>query len=888
MTEISSIQFDELDNLYTWFEHVVSLDPEKIAVIDAEGDTSYRLLRQKAEAVHAALVIRSIRPNQRVAILMERSSDLIATILGILRAGCTYIPLDPRDPQKRIAKMISQSDVAAIFSDLPESILQKTLPDRQNHQVIAPHTLPMRQSGVPVLAIEPGRECLAYMLYTSGTTGEPKAVMISQANLLQTLFTARNLLGVLPTDRYLAVSTVAFDASVTELLLPLVSGASLLLKDSNLLLSPKRLANEIRTNGVTIMQTAPSVWARLLSNFSEFPKVRVAITHGEAITMDLANRLAEQGERVFNLYGPTETTVWATGHLLGGSASEEQPIAIAPIGHPLAHVQSYVVDEKEAVLDGEAEGELWLGGPSVARGYWKDEIRTQDRFRRMGSDWVYRTGDRVRRDSKGTLHFLGRLDDQLQVNGVRVEPQEIEAIVLEYPAVAAAVATWYDHPVRGRHLLLVVQPQPDQSPSSESVRDFLSERLPRRMMPSCILVIAALPLTRNGKIDKSALRELAVGQFGESPDLSKPKAAGDFRSVMEQDIAEIWRVVLGASAISREDNFFVIGGDSLTAVHMILEIETLHKVHLNLNDVYESPTLRSLARRVEEARIEADFSTSRGFVFPIGVSDSNSLPMFFCNVDLSLARRGTWTLAFPIFAVWHWSRGEGLARAKSLEQLATLQLSRIREVQREGPYRLGGYSFGGLLAYEMAQQLQQAGETVECLFLLDPTPPGVAISWANRSRKPASFAERARDRADRILYGPGRIGWAKWFAALFPTAGNLRTRLIHWKTWLQSEAMDWRIRNPKKFRWFEISFNPWVAFAHFAQPLVPKYLAAPYTGKALLVTCEIGHDGKDIYGTLLNRDTEKLEINTSHLELFRPPSLEIWMEWLDTRISDSA
>jgi enterobactin synthetase component F len=861
----------ETVNLYCLFERQANATPDKVAVVDFEGEASYQTLRIQSESVHAALLSHDIGPNEVVAIMMERSADLLAVMLGVLRAGCAYVPLDPNDPPERLSRMVSHCNAEVLFTDAPLAVVQYVNAETQNLITIGPRSLPpVHANALP--PIVPGIDKLAYLLFTSGTTGEPKAVMVSQSNVIHLLHSAERYLKMAPTDRYLAVSTVAFDASVIEFFLPLVVGASLLLRDGNLLLSPNKLAREIRDNGVTIMQTAPSVWVIVLQKSDNFPKLRVAVTHGEAAPLYLAERLVDQAESVFNMYGPTETTVWATGHHLLLGQLQSGSATSAPIGQPLDHVQTYVVDDLGQVIEGDAEGELWLGGPSVTMGYWRDEEQTKAKFRRLGSDRVYKTGDRVRQNSDGTLHFLGRIDDQIQLHGVRVEPEEIEIVTREHPNVETAIATWFDNPERGREMLVAVVALPGTSLSQDDIHSFLVRHIPRRMMPSCILILSEMALTKNGKIDRSILRNLAAEQRSYAPVSARQLFSDDFQSRTERDVAECWQRVLGARVSSRNERFFLIGGDSLSAVNMISELETMFTIELQLNCVFESPTVRTLARHIDAVIINSNVSVGQRFVFQIGQQNESIAPLFFCNLDFCVAKKGVWTTEIPLCAVVHWSKGEGLARAASIEGMAAMLLLRIKEVQSTGPYRLAGYSFGGLVAYEIAQQLQRAGEEVEYLFLLDPTPPGAPEVLPIR--------KRVKARAKRIMRGPAQMGLMEWARMMSPLTSKFKKRVRYPIMSIMYNIVDWRVRNPNKLKWLPIPLDIWRAYAHFAIPLIPRYRAKPFTGRTLIVECNVGHGGSSAYEILLQGDVERLYVDSKHNLLFDSPTLDVWMEWL--------
>jgi amino acid adenylation domain-containing protein len=850
--------------------------PDAIAIIDAEGETSYAALMRRTEAIHAALIARGLEPQAPVAVLMDRRADLVAALLGILRAGGIYAPFDPHDPPERVARMIARSGAQTVIASggrAPGGVAARDILDLD--------AVPNLPAGRDVPPIAPGGDRLAYLLFTSGTTGEPKAVQVSHANTLHLLRSACDLLRFTRADRYLATSTIAFDASVTELFLPLCTGASLLLRGRDILLAPHLLAADVRAFGVTVVQTAPSVWAALLREVPDFPQVRIAITHGEAVTPELALRLCAQGQEAWNLYGPTETTVWAIGWRLGPDQVNSVSPVSAPIGRPLGHIRAYVVDPEGVALDGDAQGELWLGGPSVARGYLGNGALTQARFRPLGGDRAYWTGDLVHRDAAGVLHYLGRIDDQMQIRGVRLEPQEVEAALLRDPRVAQAAVTWFERGDGARGVLGAIVARAGTAPTVQDLHAGLTAHLPRHMMPTLILSFAQLPMTASGKIDRAALRVAALAQGGKN-------AAPERRTDTERRLGALWHRVLGGGEAVPEDNFFTIGGDSLTAVHMVTEAEILFGIRLPLHIAFEAPTLAALASRIDAERLREELNAQRGFVFHLAGpgTDGQGPPLFFCHPDLGLARSGVWTPPFAIHAIWYWARGEGLARGRSLEALAAHHLMSVRAVQAVGPYRLGGYSFGGLLAFEMAQQLRAAGETVELLFLLDPTAPRQAsIPLPTPEGQALPVAARAWRRLQRVAIADG--GGAALRDAAQAAARALAAAAARPLHHLRCKLTALRLKAPG-LGWLPFQTHPWRAFANHAMPLLARYQAVPYDGRAVLVlSAEGGHNGKGAYGALLRPDTAMITLEGSHRGLFDAPALGQWLAALESEAADA-
>ena len=409
------------DNAYALFECYVETNPDVVAVIDSGKSLTYRDLAVKADGICSFLKSQGIQPEEPVGVLMQRRAELLSVLLGIWKAGGAYIPFDTEEPADRVSKKLELCGCKLLLTDQQylESLKKNTCSQMSRvHCFLVDEIKP--NSIFNSNDIAPGGSRLAYLLFTSGSTGEPKAVEVEHGNVIALLQSAKKLLQFGPSDRCLASSTIAFDASVTELFLPLVTGASLLLRDCRIMLDPEWLAKDVVKHSVTVVQTGPSVWSVILAAVPDFPKIRILITHGEAIEPDLAKRLTDYGETVLNLYGPTETAVWATGQLLSPESCSSPSKISAPVGKPLAHVKTYVVNEQLQVVKPGVEGELLIGGPSVARGYKSQVSLTNEKFVVLNGLRVYRTGDVVSQDKHGVLHYFGRNDDQMQVRGIRV------------------------------------------------------------------------------------------------------------------------------------------------------------------------------------------------------------------------------------------------------------------------------------------------------------------------------------------------------------------------------------------------------------------------------------------------------------------------------------
>jgi amino acid adenylation domain-containing protein len=869
-------------HLFGWFERHALAVPDAVAVVDDDGAVTYCELAHRANDVARRLQAVGVAAEQPVGVLMHRRADLLAVLLGILKAGAAYVPFDPQDPPDRVRRMLGASGCTLVLGDALllgalESRGDAGAPVAPSWRGIEVASIVAGGAGDEPVVCSLGGSGLAYLLFTSGSTGEPKAVEVEHRQVLALLRSAAELLRFGPRDRYLAASTIAFDASITELFLPLVTGGSLLLRDRSVLLDPHRLARDVRDHGVSVVATGPSVWRVVLNEVPDFPRVRIAITHGEAVGPELAQCLCAYADEAWNLYGPTETTVWATGCRLSvGGASGLSP-ASAPIGCPLPHVHAFVVDDQGAPVPDGNEGELCLGGPSVARGYRGQQALTRERFVEIAGERVYRSGDVVVRDASGVLHYFGRNDDQIKVRGVRVEPGEIEAAIQRDPRVAHAAATWFPTPGGARAIVAAVVLQPGAHCRPQDLHEGLVARLPSTMIPARFLFVPWLPMTTSGKVDRKVIREAVAAAAGDAPSGSEPSPAQSVpvRALRETEraVAQVWQRMLGVAQVAPDDHFFSIGGDSLTAVQMMVEVEALFGLVLPVHLAFEAPTLEALCRRIEQAQVKVEDEDAHGFIFPV-VPAGQGAPLFFSDVDLTLARRGLWNVPCPLYAIANWAKGAGFVQAGSLQALAAAHVASVRRVQPAGPYRLAGFSLGGLIAYEMAQQLRADGQEVEMLFLLDPMAPhhvdlpGYSMPpQAALNPLPVRIVRRVRRLAQE-----GPRGWTHWLKQLL-------VRHLPLVDWYWYVTVNFHLRRPNAISRMLFPRDRWQAFWFVAQRLVKGYSARPYDGPVLAVFCQQGPRGV-VWKALLGSTARIHDLDADHMDLFVEPARSRWMSWL--------
>ena len=872
--------------IHELFARQAARRPQAIAVRDASGHLTYAELEGRAASIAAQLRQHGLQAEQPVLVLTDRSVGLLANLLGILAAGGCYVPIDANDPPDRSRHILSIARCSIVLGRRDQ------IRRFQEHLKFSDHAIqflsvedlasqPSPSHPIPLLPgqtehsnlIAPGGRRLAYILFTSGSTGLPKGVEVEHRNLVNLLLAVRDLLEFTESDRYLAISKVGFDVSAAELFLPLVCGGQVIVYPTELVMQPRELAATLVREEITFFQTGPSVWSILLNEIRNFPRLRVAISTGEAIAPALAQRLASTADAVWNLYGPTETTVWATGHKLEAASSEEmatRSVVSAPIGRPFLNVTVQILDDQQRPVPPETEGELWIGGEAVARGYCNHPKLTDERFVVLGekSERFYRTGDVVTRSRDGRLHYFGRNDDQIKVRGVRIEPMEVEAAILKHPQVASAAATWFETNNGARSIVAAVVGRPNHQLNSESLHRHLQDLLNPAVIPSRFLFCDVLPISPNGKIDRKAIRARALDQ----PKAAAEHSAPEDLTPTEQELIRIWEKTLNVKPISRDHHFFTIGGDSLSAVTMLLEAESSFDLSLSVRTVFESPTVRKLAAHIDRSRRQVQNHGDNAFVFPLSPQGRGNA-VFFCGVDLKMARQGMWNADCPLYSVSLWAQGTGFVDAASMEDLARIEIESIRSIQPIGPYRLAGYSFGGLLALEMAQQLRRAGEKVDLLFLLNPGEP-------SRRAAPASapgHVQRGNANAD-----------GSSTASLPARAAN--RRISPFQSWLK-EAWQWfsyyrvhlygRHRNP--ISTMLLPKDRWPAVWYAAKRLAKSYAPQPYDGRVLIVL-DADLPRPTRWAELLPLAADLQYLKSSADGWFDEPTHTEWMNFLRSKI----
>ena len=704
------------------FEEQVELTPDRVAVIYDGDSLTYAGLNKRANQLAHHLRGEGAGAESVIAICLERSLDMVVGVMGILKAGAAYLPMDPTYPIERLAFMIEDAQAAAVLTSQGlagkfEGQRVKTICADKDWETIC------KQSEVNPGSVT-GAGNLAYLIYTSGSTGKPKGVMVehqSPINLLAAL--ERAVYDDLP-EPPLVVSLnapLAFDASVQQLVL-LMRGYTVQVIPQETRTDGRSLLSHLATNRVDVLDCTPSqleilLGAGLLNSKSYTPQA--LLIAGEAIDKRVWNDLAYAiGSVFYNIYGPTECTVDATFCRVGESPDSPS------IGRPLANYRLYALDPQLRISPIGVSGELSIGGPGVARGYLsRPELTAEkfipDPFSHLAGARIYKTGDLGRYWPDGRIEFLGRLDGQVKVRGYRIELGEIESVFAGHSGVQqCAVCVREDKP-GDKRLVAYFVPTGEPSLSSAELRKYLQARLPQHMVPSVFVELSEMPLTASGKLDRRALP---------APETKAVEQTIPPRDATELSLFHIWSDVLRTENFGIRDNFFDLGGHSLNAVALSSRIGETYGEKMSVRTVFDYPTVELMARylRQEVALLPPPALVPiqpRGTRLPFFcVHASSGLAHVYVGLAQSLGH------GQPFYGLQSFELDVNRIPDSTVEEMATRYLAEVRRVQPVGPYQLGGWSFGAMVAYEMAQQLQAAGEQVCLLAIFDASPPFTELS----------------------------------------------------------------------------------------------------------------------------------------------------------------
>ncbi|KAF9193801.1 hypothetical protein BGZ49_003243 [Haplosporangium sp. Z 27] len=742
--------------LHHLFELWTSTSPDSCAVVFEGQKLTYAELNERANRLAHNLIDLGVQPDMRVALCVNRSLAMVVGLLAILKAGGAYVPLDPAYPSDRLAYMLMDSAPTILLADGNGRAALKNA-DLESLTILDPnYPSPSFMSVNPVVDGLSSQH-LAYIIYTSGSTGNPKGVMTEHQGVMNQISTRPKISGAGPAGRVLQFSSLSFDGSADEIFSALCYGGSLYIPADETRLDRVKLWGYLDDHSITQAELTPT----FLQDCSDFLPLRSQLTlilGGEALPPRLLRALRElvPNGSIVNAYGPTETTieavVWKCPETFDGD--------FAPIGRPLANKKIYILDSFMKLVPIGVVGELYIGGEGVARGYLNrpeltDKVFLPDPFSSDKSR-IYKTGDLARYLPDGNVLFLGRNDHQVKIRGFRIELEEVEARIVDHPVVRDAVVVALGDG-DSKRLVAYVVAEPTEG-LAHIIRSHISLKLPDYMVPAAFVRLDELPLNPNGKLDRRALPKPDIDSFA-SQGYEAPQGE------IESSLAAIWTEILKIDRVGRNDNFFMLGGHSLLAVKLTGVVRSRLNLELKLQDLFEAPTIAELATRILESNVGIQEDV---FDVLLPLKPQGNRPPLFCIHPVFGLGWSFFGLSKhlhkeqPLYAIQSRGINGNGELASSIQEMVWDYINQIMMVQPRGPYNLLGWSFGGSIAHSIAVQLENLGEKVSLLALMDSQPDYSALpDNVDIDQDTDVFAEHLARASDKNTVEEGKELWDK-------------------------------------------------------------------------------------------------------------------------------
>jgi len=706
--------YRDQETITSLFEGQTLKTPNAIAVESQDKKMTYQQLNEDANHLAHHLQRAGVKKGDFVGVFVNRSVELLISLLAILKAGGIYVPLDPANPKDRLAVILEDAQAEIL---LTENEMLSQVPEG-NHKVITLGSVYKEHKNGTVRNLNVGLipQDLAYIIYTSGSTGKPKGILIPHTAVVDHHYAMMEAADLTAADVTLSVASVSFDPSVQDFFLPLFLGGKVVIASNEEVVDGFLLKERLDKSGISFMQATPATWRMLMTaGWHGHAQMRI-MSIGEALTKELAQQLLARGKDLYNAYGPSETTIYTTvKKLTGDRMATRMDTGYETIGYPMKNAQVYILDPQQNPVPIGVPGEVYVGGVGVApEGYYKRPVLNKNKFVKNplnDEEMVYRTGDIARWLPDGDIDFIGRVDHQVKVRGFRIELGEIESLLSQYPGVRQnVVMVREDQPDNKRIVAYLIM---DGDLKQGELRRYLKEKLPDYMVPSAFVQLDKFPLTGTLKINRKKLPE---------PDYTRDETLNGFvapQTDSEKKLKAIWSKSLGIEEIGIHDNFFELGGHSLIAVSMMAEIEKQFDRTLPLSKLMENSTIHSLAGLLEKEEVEMEFQAlvaiqPTGSKVPIYLVHGAGLHVF-----LFQALKNYMDPDQPVYGIQALGLQSDTDPLETIEEMAAYYISEILQQNPEGPYALAGYSFGGLIVFEMAQQLRAMGKEVSMLGMLD-------------------------------------------------------------------------------------------------------------------------------------------------------------------------
>ena len=835
----------------------------KTAVICGDLKLTYSELSEKSNRLANYLIHKSVKPGDYVGIYMNRSIDMLVSLIAVWKSGCAYIPLDPSFPSDRLEYMIKDSNPKIIITE--KQLGNSTILNSKNIIVLDTEWDNMMNIKSSSPGITYTFDTPAYVIYTSGSTGKPKGVILSHVNMLNFLLSMQKSPGMNKDDIILAITTLSFDIAVLELYLPLITGAQIILATAEDVLDSFKLIELMNEHDTTMLQATPSSWKMLLdANWNGNPNLK-ALTGGEPITPPLAKELLKRSNELWNMYGPTETTVWSTIHKIKDS---KPPILV---GCPIDNTQIYVLDTYKNPVPVGVSGNLFIGGEGVASGYLNRPELTSEKFIQNPlssdvDDIVYETGDIGKFNSKGILECLGRSDFQVKISGHRIELGEIASELLKIDSINDAVVDVYMDANQVKRLVGYLILNNNEEVSQADIKNKLKTALPDYMVPNFYMTMDSFPLTPNGKTDRKKL--------------PKPKDMGKTSETnyvipytpIQEVLCDCYQTLLNVKKIGINDNFFELGGDSLLTIQVI---DTLNKAGLKLRveQIFKYHSIEDLAEAISKSESSVSNSIGSSCLIELQKGKKGENPFYLIHTppgDLL----GYVNLVkgldndIPVYGFRSIGLDDGDLCHKTIPDMASYYIKKLLEIQPKGPYFLGGWCLGGTVAFEMAQQLSQKGHKIELLAVFD------------------SIGLKPKDKKLKFKYNLSRIGGfslsgpKKWMGYV---RGKLKSKL--------NDEMDDIINNDNSFKDIGIFKNRSVVRINNMNAAI-AYRTEFYNGEVSVFIAEEQHPAimphPQLSWTTLAEEITVISTPGKHETLLKPPNVKKLAENLNKLIKSKS
>jgi amino acid adenylation domain-containing protein len=738
--------------IHQYIEQHAIAQANAIAVQFQDQTLTYAQLNQRANQLAHYLLQQGVMPKDRISVCVEPSLEIMVCVLAIFKAGATYVPLDPTHPTDRLGAIVEDTQPKLL---LTQAHLLPHLPQSS----VAAFCLDRDWAHVATLSTENLKRALdldqtAYVVYTSGTTGNPKGVMVAHRNLVHYILVAQQQFRFNSQDVMPAIARFTFSINLFELFTPLVAGGRLVVLEREHILDFKRMVETLQQ--VTVAHLSPSLLRKLLAYIKEtgidsqtFKALKHISSGGDMVPADLLETMRQvftQSE-IYVIYGSSEVSCMGTFY----AVPTDQPVAKTRVGKPFSHVSVRLYDEQQNPVPVGVVGEVYFSGAGIVQGYLNREELTQEKFILIDGQRFYRMGDMGRFDADGNLELLGRSDFQIKLRGIRIEPTEIEMTLRQAPGIRDSIVAARELGKSEKSLIAYVVPtHPSQKLDLEEIRRFLQTKLPDYMIPVGFVVLEALPVNLNQKIDRRALPDPTPENLASLKPFVAPKTDYEARLV------KIWEDILGISPIGIQDNFFDVGGDSLQAVTLMMVIETTFGKTLPLSTLLTEPTVEQLAAVLQDSK-PSDLHNSivvlrqGGCLPPIFlIHDGEGETLLYRNLAMSLKAD------HPVYGIQPYSQGGFPMLHTRLEEVIDYYTEQIQQVQPEGPYFLGGLCIGGYIGFEVARRLQKMGHTVGMVALIDTadleTPLRSSLASQRLSRFSKSLStDQTLDQTQRLF-----------------------------------------------------------------------------------------------------------------------------------------